>query len=73
MMAFVGILGAAVLFAILGFSATRSGSRLEGSHGCHGDTCDLDSCTLHEGCDGCGEDKSAAGWWPAGHERYGDR
>ncbi|MFO8173180.1 MAG: hypothetical protein ACQET1_10220 [Gemmatimonadota bacterium] len=80
MTAFLGILGAGALFALLGYSATRAGSRLGGAHGCHGDSCDLDSCSpdldscsLHEGCDGCGEEKSPAGWWPDGHERYGDR
>ena len=64
MTALLGILGAGALFALLGFAATRSGSRLEASEGCHDDSCDLHSCTLDESCQGCGGEKSATGWWP---------
>lgn len=73
MTALAGILGAGALFALLGFSATRTGSRLEDDAGCQGDSCDLNPCSLHGGCGGCSEDKSSVGWWPKGHEHYGDR
>ena len=63
MSTFVGILGAALLFALMGFSATRRGTRLEAGHG-HGDSCALDSCSIAEECGGCGDDKNASGWWP---------
>lgn len=69
----IGILGAGALFALLGFFATRSGSRLEGAPGCQGDSCSLDANTLHGGCEGCGEEKSASGWWPGDGVTYGDR
>lgn len=73
MTAVVGILGAGALFALLAFSATRRGTRLEENEGCHGDSCDLPSCALHQECEGCGEEQSAAGWWPVESETYGDR
>ena len=73
MTALLGILGASALFVLLGYSASRVGSRLEASEGCHGDSCDLPSCSLHGGCDGCGEEKSASGWWPDASETDGDR
>jgi len=73
MTAFIGILGAAALFALLGFAATRRGSRLEGTGGCHGDPSSLDSCTLRESCEGCGEEKNASGWWPGDSVTHGDR
>jgi len=59
-----GFLGAGLLFALLGYSATRTGSRLEAAEGCQGDSCDLHSCSLHDGCEGCGEGESTSGWWP---------
>ena len=68
-----GVLGVAALFALLGFTASRIGSRLEADSGCHGDACDLQSCTLAEPCQGCGEEKSASGWWPDESVTYGDR
>jgi hypothetical protein len=73
MSALWGVVGAGALFALLGFAATRVGSRLEGVAGCHADPNSLESCTLHEGCDGCGEEKSASGWWPDGKVTHGDR
>jgi hypothetical protein len=73
MMTLVGILGAAALFALFAFSATRSGTRLEGGGSCHGDGGSLDSCTLDEDCDGCGHAKSASGWWPDDGVKDGDR
>ena len=64
MTTFAGILGAALLFALMGFAASRRGSRLEaGGHGC-GDSCTLDSCGVAEGCGGREEEKNASGWWP---------
>ena len=57
----LGILGAAALFVLLGYSATRVGSRLEVGGGCHGDSRDLHPCSLEGSCEGCGEEKSVAG------------
>jgi hypothetical protein len=55
------VLGAALLFAVFGYAATRKGTRLEGGGRCHGDSCSLD-----EGCGGCSEETHASGgWWPA--------
>jgi hypothetical protein len=73
MTAVLGILGAAALFGVMGFAASRVGSRLGSSGSCHGDSCDVPSCTLHDECEGCGEEESAAAWWPADGVRYGDR
>lgn len=73
MMMLIGILGAAALFALLAFAATRSGTRLEGGGSCHGDVGSLDSCTLEEECDGCGPGKSGSGWWPDDGVTDGDR
>ena len=64
---------ACLLCLVLGFTATRAGSRLEASEGCQGNSSDLHSCTLEESCQGCGEEKSAAGWWPDKGPPYGDR
>jgi hypothetical protein len=64
MMTLIGILGAAALFALLAYAATRSDTRLEGGGSCHGDVGPLDSCALQDDCDGCGHAKSASGWWP---------
>jgi hypothetical protein len=60
----LGVLAAAALFALMGFSATRQGSRLETGAHCSGDATAAGSCDLQEVCDGCGEDDKAAGWWP---------
>ena len=68
-----GVFGAGALFALLGFIASRIGSRLEAIRECHGDACDLHSCTLEEPCQGCGEEESASGWWPDESVTYGDR
>ena len=73
MMALLGLLGAAILFALLGYSATRAGSRIESGEGCHGDSCSLDSCSLHEHCEAGGEEKKLSGWWPDDGVTYGDR
>lgn len=56
----LGILGAAALFALFGYAASRRGTRLEG-----GGSCQEDSCTLEGGCEGCGvKSAGSAGWWP---------
>jgi hypothetical protein len=73
MTALLGILGAAALFALMGYAATRVGSRLGDAGGCQGDSCDLDSCSLHGSCEGSREEKSPAGWWPEEGVTYGDR
>lgn len=73
MTALVGILGAGALFALLGFSATRMGSRLEEGEGCHSHSGDLHSCTLEESCEGCGGGKNSSGWWSGESKTYGDR
>ena len=69
----IGILGAAALFALMGYAATWVESRLGDVGGCHGEACDLDSCSLHGGCEARGEEKSPAGWWPDEGVTYGDR
>jgi hypothetical protein len=57
-----GILGAAALFVLFGYAATRHGARLGGGGSCHGD-----SCTVEGGCEGCGvEAEDSTGWWPDG-------
>ena len=73
MTALLGIVGAAALFALLGYAATRAGSRLEGAEGCHGDSCSLDPCSHHGHCDVGGEEKNLSGWWPDEGVTYGDR
>lgn len=63
-----GILGAAFLFALFAFTATRRGTRLEEGEGCHGGG----SCSPgDEACEGCGGEKSANGWWPDDGMTYG--
>jgi hypothetical protein len=64
MTALPGILGASVLFVLLGIAATRKGTRLEGRSACHGDSGFPGSCSLQEECDGCGHSEEGAGWWP---------
>jgi len=73
MMAVIGILGAAALFALFGYSATRRGTRLEGSGGCHGGSEFAGSCSLQDECDGCGDLGQGSGWWPAEGVNHGDR
>jgi hypothetical protein len=68
----LGILGAGVLFTLLGYSATRIGSRLEEAGGCHSEACGPDSCAFHDGCD-LAEKKSLEGWWTEEPATYGDR
>jgi hypothetical protein len=60
----VGILGAATLFALFAFTATRDGTRLEPGESCQGEVDALGSCSLQDECDGCGPTRKAAGWWP---------
>jgi len=73
MMLVVGIVGAAALFALFAFTATRSGTRLEGGGRRQGDVGPLDSCSLQEDCEGCGHEKSESGWWPDDRVKDGDR
>jgi hypothetical protein len=65
----VGILGAAALFVLFGFSATRDGTRLETGESCQGP----ESCSLRDECDGCGPSSKGDGWWPKDGSTYGDR
>ena len=60
----VGAFGVAVLFVLMGFSASRKGSRLEADGDSQGDSCTLDSCGIAEECGGCEDDEKASGWWP---------
>lgn len=69
----LGILGVAALFILMGYSATRGGSRLEDSHGCEGDSCTAEPCSTEGRCEGCGGEKSASGWWPGDKVLHGDR
>jgi len=70
MTALYGVLGAAGLFALFAYAATRSGTRLETGESCQGD---MDSCSLQEDCDGCGSNGKAAGWWSQAGKKDGDR
>jgi len=69
----LGILGASALFVLMGYAATRPESRLGEAEGCGGDSCALDSCSIHGGCGGCGEEMTVPGWWPGENVTYGDR
>ena len=69
----LGIVGVAALFVLMGFSASRVGSRLGQADGCQADSCTLESCSLHGSCAGCSEEKSKSGWWPDEKVTYGDR
>ena len=69
----LGVLGVAALFVLMGYSATRVGTRLGQSDGCQGSACTLESCSIHGSCAGCDEEKSASGWWPDDKVTYGDR
>jgi hypothetical protein len=60
----VGIIGAATLFALFAFAASREETRLEGGGSCQGDAESPDSCTVQEDCHECGETKNGSGWWP---------
>jgi hypothetical protein len=73
MTALLGVLGTTALFALMGYAATRVGSRLGDAGRCHGGSCDLDSCSLHGSCEAGGEEKSPTGWWPEEGVTYGDR
>jgi len=70
---FVGIIGAAALFALFAFTATRGGTRLESDEDCQGDVDSLGSCSLQEECDGCGSAQKSDGWWPKDSVKDGDR
>ena len=61
----LGLMGVAALFALMGYATTRPGSRLGEAEGCGGDSCMVDSCTIHGDCGRCGGDEKASGWWPA--------
>ena len=69
----LGIVGVAALFVLMGYSATRVGSRLGEESGCQGRSCTLESCSLHGSCAGSGEEKNPSGWWPDEKVTYGDR
>ena len=69
----LGILGAAALFALMGYAATRAESRLGQAEGCGGESCTVDSCSIHGDCPEHGNDKKASGWWPDDKATYGDR
>lgn len=56
-----GILVAAALFALMGWAATRPGSRLERAGGCEGWECRVGDGS-QEGCDLC-EGSKRDGWW----------
>jgi hypothetical protein len=72
MTAFLGIIGAAGLFALFGLAATRRGSRLERETHCQGDSCSVDSCVLHGGCETRSSEKSPTGWWSDEAVTYGE-
>lgn len=69
----LGIVGVAALFVLMGYSATRVGSRLGEGETCQADSCTLESCSLHGSCAGSVHNKSASGWWPDEKAKYGDR
>ncbi|MGD2123714.1 MAG: hypothetical protein PVJ76_18335 [Gemmatimonadota bacterium] len=69
----VGILGAAALFVLFAFSATRDGTRLEAGESCHGGVGSPESCSLRDDCEGCGAADKNDGWWPNDGSTYGDR
>lgn len=73
MIALYGVLGAAGLFALLAYTATRTGTRLETGESCQGRPDLTDSCSLEGDCDGCGSNGKAAGWWPKAGMKDGDR
>lgn len=69
----VGILGAAALFVLFAYTASRDGTRLEAGESCAGDA-DLPlSCSLQDECDGCDETQNSDGWWPRNGVTDGDR
>jgi hypothetical protein len=69
----VGILGAAALFVLFAFSATRPGTRLETGESCQSEFGSPESCSLRDECDGCGPAAKGDGWWPNDGSTYGDR
>ena len=68
-----GILGAAGLFALFAFAATRSGTRLETGESCQGDSDSPGSCSMEGECDGCGSNGKGTAWWPRAVKKDGDR
>ena len=68
----IGILGAAGLFALFAFSASRDGTRLERAEGCQRSLDSTDSCVLEGECDGCGHTNHGSGWWPGDGVKDGD-
>lgn len=69
----VGILGAAALFALFAFTATRAGTRLEKGESCQVNVDSPGSCSLQDDCDGCGPAQKGDGWWPKDGVKDGDR
>jgi hypothetical protein len=69
----IGIVGAAALFALFAFAATRKGTRLEAGESCQGNVDSLESCSLQAECDGCGPAQKGDGWWPKDGVKDGDR
>jgi len=69
----LGILGAAALFALFAFTATRAGTRLEAGENCEGNPDSPDACSLQDECEGCGPTRKGDGWWPRDGVTDGDR
>ena len=69
----IGMVGAAALFTLLAFTATRTGTRLEAGESCQGSVDSPGSCSLQEECDGCGPSHKGDGWWPKDGVKDGDR
>ncbi len=69
----VGIVGAAALFALFAFTASRADTRLEAGESCQGSVDSLGSCSLQEECDGCGPIRKGDGWWPKDGLKDGDQ
>jgi hypothetical protein len=68
----VGVLGAAALFALFAFSASRDGTRLETGESCQGRVDAPGSCSLQDECDGCGDAGKGDGWWADDGMKDGD-
>lgn len=68
----LGIAGAAALFALFAFSATRRGSRLERDTHCQADSCSVDSCVVGGECDTHPSEESSSGWWSDEAVTYGE-
>ena len=74
MMLIVGILGAAALFVLFAYTATRDGTRLEAGESCQGSPDVSGSCALVDECDGCDHHSAKGdGWWPKDGSKDGDQ